>query len=227
MEVITGDARSMDLSAFQQYQVILADPPWWYADQKKVRKDTKVPTRGIGACHHYSQMTTDELCDMPIKSLQADRCLLFLWATCPLLPDALQVMDAWGFDYSTVAFVWIKLNAKQVEQRGSRLRQMLYSYGVYGFLDKLTVFGPGYYTGSNAELVLLGRRKGAKSIRHGDTKLAQVVYSPRLEHSQKPDQIQDSIERMYPDAMPRLELFARRPREGWDVFGNEVGVEDE
>ena len=212
----------MDLSEFATYSIILADPPWWYADQKKIRKDTKAPTRGIGACHHYPQMRTGEICAMPIKELRSDRCLLFLWATCPLLPDALQVMDAWGFDYSTVAFTWVKLNAKQAAQKGHRLRQLLYSLGLYNFLDKLTVFGPGYYTGSNIELVLLGRRKRARSIRHDGYKSPQVIYAPRQEHSQKPTVIQNRIERMYPDALPRLELFARVAHTGWTIFGNEV-----
>jgi len=104
VSVILGDARQMDLAQFQRYQIIVADPPWWYADQRKVRKDGKTPTRGIGACHHYGQMTTDEICAMPVADLAADRCHLYLWATCPLLPDALRVMQAWQFEWATVAF---------------------------------------------------------------------------------------------------------------------------
>ena len=94
MTVIIGDARDMDLSQFKRYGVIVADPPWLYPDQKKIRKDTKQPTRGIGACHHYNLMKLDEICTMPVAELTAEKCLLFLWATAPKLLEALAVMDS-------------------------------------------------------------------------------------------------------------------------------------
>lgn len=220
--VIVGDARRMDLSRFRQYQIILADPPWWYADQKKVRKDTKVPTRGIGACHHYDLMTTPELAAMPVAQLAAKRCLLFMWATAPKLHEALTVMDAWGFVYSTIGFVWVKLNPGIAADQ-DKLLITLQGEGLETLLDAVTFFGPGYYTGSNVELLLLGRKKKAPSIRHGRYKAPQVFYSPRLGHSEKPHEIQQQIAAMYSDAAPRLELFARHPFPGWDVFGNELG----
>ena len=126
-------------------------------------------------------------------------------------------------DYSTVGFVWVKLNPKLAILPIRKLISLLGELRLLKFLDKLTFYGPGYYTGSNVELVLIGRKKKVNSIRHGEYKASQVFYGPRTEHSRKPDEIQSMIERMYPG--PYLELFARRPRDGWDTFGNEVVAE--
>lgn len=215
----------MFLHRFEKYQIIVADPPWWYADQRKIRKDGKTPTRGIGACHHYSQMTTDEICSIPVSSLAADRCHLYLWATCPLLPDALQVMDAWGFRWATVAFVWIKTNSGKWQEAKQQVFQSDFvnpsDDAVRKFLDGLTFFGPGFYTGSNIELVLLGTK--GRPFRHVEgQKPSQAIYAPRGEHSSKPEVVQDHIEAMHSDCGPYLEMFARRLRVGWTVFGNEV-----
>ena len=112
--VINGDARNLDslLSYFQRYQIIYADPPWKYADQRKERKDGSGPTRGIGACHHYGLLSMDDIRAIPVDRLAADRCHLYMWATMPLLPDALSVMKSWHFGYATVAYCWVKLNTK-------------------------------------------------------------------------------------------------------------------
>ena len=224
MTTINGDARQMDLARFDRYQTIVADPPWFYNEQKKTRQDG-TPTRGIGACHSYNMMTTDEISAMPVEQLAADRCHLYLWATCPLLPDALKVMSAWGFEFSTIVFVWIKMNKGAWREAQHQINQLSMfptpDSQVSEFMDNLAWFGPGFYTGSNVELVLLGRR--GKPFAHAEGhKASQMIFAPRGEHSQKPEQMQDRIEWMYPTATPRLELFARRERSGWDVFGNEL-----
>lgn len=226
MAAINGDARAMDLAAFDgPYQTIVADPPWWYAPRNKLRQDGTTPSQGIGACHHYDQLSTDEIAAMPVAQLAAGRCHLYLWATCPLLPDALQVMDAWGFRWATVAFVWVKMNAGRWQAAQARVWQRgMFEPAdacVAAFLDGLAFFGPGFYTGSNVELVLLGTR--GKPFAHAvGCKASQLVFAPRRGHSAKPEAVQDRIEWMYPDAMPRLELFARRALPGWTAWGNEV-----
>lgn len=203
-----------------KFQTILADPPWHYADQRKIRKDGKTPTRGIGACHHYAQMTTDELCSIrpPVQGVAAERCHLYLWATCPLLPEALKVMEAWEFKWATVIFVWVKANPGQWRRM---LNRCFLAPDIGELLDSLTTFNPGFYTGSNVELVLLGTR--GQPFRHAKGhKASQVVYAPRLGHSQKPDEVQRRITWMYPGAAPRLEMFGRRGLDGWTVIGNEA-----
>ncbi len=209
-----------------KFQTIIADAPWFYADAKKERKDGAGPTRGIGACHHYDQMKTDEIVDLTwrVQNITADRCHLYLWATMPLWPDAQRVMMAWGFKYKTVAFCWVKVNKKRFDDAIYTVQQpSLFENGrtVETFLDSLTFFGPGFYTGSNIEVVLIGT-KGRPFKHAAGRKAAQIVYAPLGEHSAKPEAVQDRIEWMYPDAFPRLEMFARRDRPGWFCVGNEV-----
>ena len=176
-------------------------------------------------------MKPAEIATLDLKGVTADRCHLYLWATMPLLPDALSVMQAWGFDYTTVAFCWIKCNSKRFDDAILDILQpTLIDNGrtVETFLDAITFFGPGFYTGSNIELVLLGTVNCQPFAHAEGCKASQVVYAPRTEHSAKPEQVQDRIEWMYPDATPRLEMFGRRARPGWTVIGNEApGHEDE
>jgi N6-adenosine-specific RNA methylase IME4 len=83
-----------------QYRVLYADPPWEYADEL---------VDGYGAAeHHYLTMSADELCALPVSGSAAADAVLFLWATVPVLPDALRVVGAWGFEYKTL-FIWDKV----------------------------------------------------------------------------------------------------------------------
>ncbi|RKY13495.1 MAG: hypothetical protein DRP52_02595 [Planctomycetota bacterium] len=207
-----------------KFSHIIADPAWQYNDRKLVRQDTKMPTHGIGAANHYHTMPTGDICALPIADIAADRCHLYLWAVMPMLPDALQVMQAWGFRYLTVAFCWIKMNhGKWSEaQRVAQQRRLWEpeTVEVAGFLQALTFFGTGTYTGSNVELVLLGR-KGRCFHHEKGCKSHQVIYAPRGAHSAKPEGVQDRIDYMYPKGN-RIELFARRARPGWVCLGNEI-----
>ena len=87
-------------------------------------------------------MGIDELCSLPVEALAAKDCLLFLWATFPMLPEALQLIRAWGFTFKTVAFVWLKQNRK----------------------SPTWFYGLGYWTRGNAEICLLAKR--GKPKRH-------------------------------------------------------------
>jgi N6-adenosine-specific RNA methylase IME4 len=87
-----------------KYQIIYADPPWRYND--------KASAGQRGACYKYPVLDTEGVCALPVADLAADDCVLFMWATFPMLPDALRVMKAWGFNYKTVSFVWVKSNKK-------------------------------------------------------------------------------------------------------------------
>lgn len=145
--------------------------------------------------NHYPTMEQDEIESLKVGDLAADDCSLFLWAVLPQLPEALRVIKAWGFAYKTCAFVWIK----QTKDK-----------------DKLAT-GMGYWTRANAELCLLAT-KGAPVRLNAD--VHQVILSPRLKHSQKPDEAAQRIERLVPG--PYIELFSRTKRDGWDTWGNEA-----
>lgn len=175
----------------QRYDVIAADPPWAYLWGTGKAGGNFAPEK------HYRTLSVDELCDLPVRDLRAPNCALALWTTGPTLPDALRVMDAWGFKYKTALFVWVKLNPKSLT----------------------VVTGPGSYTRSACEYVLLGMRGHLK--RATTEPVSQVIQTPRGRHSAKPDLMQEGLERLWPDAS-RIELFARRRRPGWDSWGDEL-----
>jgi N6-adenosine-specific RNA methylase IME4 len=148
-------------------------------------------------------MLTEDIKALPVASLCAVNCVLFLWMTWPLLLDAIAVMMAWGFTYKSCAFDWTKADASQIEL----------------FQDDIDDprMGTGYWTRANTEPCLLGTRGKPKRI-HADVR--QPIIEPRRQHSRKPDCVHERIERLV--AGPYLELFARQHRPGWDVWGNEL-----
>lgn len=180
----------------RKYSIIYADPPWFYNQRKIYRKDGKRSHGGGGATGQYSVMKTEDICKLNVKELSADDCALFLWVTFPNLFEAKKVIEAWGFRYVTVAFVWVKCHLK----------------------TKKICKGMGYHTKSNAEICLLGLKGTMKAIDKG---ISSILIFPRLEHSHKPNEIRNRIVQLYGN-LPRIELFARQKTEGWDVFGNEV-----
>jgi N6-adenosine-specific RNA methylase IME4 len=179
-----------------KFRVILADPPWTYSV-------FSAKGEGRSAKKHYRTMPLDRICSMPVGDMAARDCHLFLWTTGPNLPQAFQVMDAWSFRYSSVAFTWIKL------RRGF----------TGGLINPATDFhvGMGHTTRKNAEYVLLGRRGSPKRLDKG---IRELIIAPVRRHSQKPEEAQNRIER-YADG-PYLELFARRQRDGWTCWGDEL-----
>ena len=168
------------------YQVIYADPPWRY----QYRCGSGV------AENHYPTMTVNEIKALPVKELVDKNCVLFLWITFPMLQEAWGVMDAWGFRFKTVAFVWVKVNRKE---------------------DSLFT-GLGWWTRANAEICLLATKGHPR--RQSNT-VHQVILSRIEEHSKKPDIARRRIEALMGD-VPRVELFARQAAPGWDVWGHEV-----
>lgn len=185
------------------YGAILADPPWRFAVwsgtevvQARESKSTYKP-----ASVHYRTLTTDELAALPVGSVAAKDCALFVWSCWPTLLEALSVIEAWGFKYKTCGFDWMKAHAGQVEM----------------FRDDFdALMGMGYWTRANSEPCLLATRGKPKRL---NADVRQGI-APRREHSRKPDGIPERIERLV--AGPYLELFARQRRPGWDCWGNEV-----
>lgn len=163
-----------------------------YADPPWLYKN-KCKSKG-GAERHYSCMTIDELCKMKVPA--DDDSVCFMWVTYPQLSEGLRLMKAWGFTYKTVAFTWVKTN-----KNGT----------IY--------LGMGNYTRANAEIYLLGTRgKTLKRLNHG---IYNTQLHRRQRHSEKPDKFRDDIVKLFGD-LPRIELFARKKTEGWDVWGDEI-----
>jgi len=180
----------------KKYQIIYADPPWSYKD-KRTHAGKNNPTGAGGAEKHYKTMCLENIKNLPVKNIADTNCHLFLWATCPLLPDAIEVLKSWGFKYIGVCYVWVKMKNDMSDFRRD---------------------GIGNYTLNNAELCLLGRKGEYK--RESRTE-KQIILHPKTKHSQKPKYARESIVRLIGN-LPRIELFAREKTEGWDVWGNEV-----
>lgn len=181
------------------YGAILADPPWRF---EVWSGETAVKSRYSTAERHYKTLSQNEITALPVAALAAPDACLFLWITWPLLPQALALIDAWGFVYKTCAFAWLKAHAQQMDL----LRD-----------DIAPSVGMGYWTRANSEVCLLATRGNPKR-RHADVR--QGIIEPRREHSRKPDCVPARIERLI--AGPYLELFARTTRRGWDFWGNQT-----
>lgn len=173
----------------KRFPVIYADPPWpWETWSPMGRKWSDVTD-------HYGTSTADEIKALPVARLAPDDAALFLWGTWPKLPVVLDVIRAWGFEYKTVGFVWVKENPS-----GDGLHT-----------------GMGYFTRSNSEYCLLAT-KGSPLRLAKD--VHQVVLAPVGEHSAKPDEVRRRIERLF--GGPYLELYGRKPVGSWTVWGNEI-----
>lgn len=169
---------AQDLASFpEKFATVYADPPWQYGNQG---------TRGATG-DHYSGMTVDEICALPVSGLVADNAHLHLWTTNAFLFEARRVLEAWGFEYKS-CFIWVKPQ-----------------------------IGMGNYWRVSHEFLLFGIRG---SLPFADKSLRSWGEFRRSQHSQKPEYIRDLIHKASPG--PRLELFARRPVEGWTCWGNEI-----
>ena len=173
----------------KKYNIIYADPPWSYSVSSSV-------AGGRGQNTPYRCLRPVEIYEMPIEEISAEDSILFIWATFPMLPEALYAIKAWGFFYKTNAFTWIKKNKK----------------------SGTNFFGMGQWTRRNSELCLLATKGKPKAISHS---ISEIIESPIEKHSKKPDVVRNLIVELCGD-LPRIELFAREKPEGWDIFGDEV-----
>ena len=171
-----------------KYGIIYADPPWRYDNPK----NNDPAMGGIT----YPTMSLEDICNMPIHNIASKNCILFLWATMPKLREALEVIKAWGFNYKTCAFCWVKQNPS--------------GNGIYS--------GLGHWTNGNAELCLLATKGAPKRV---SKNVKQIVLAPRGRHSAKPHEVRNRIVQLIGD-ISRIELFAREEPEGWDCFGRRI-----
>ena len=187
------------------FAAIVADPPWHFKSRTALQMQNWNSRRD--AEKHYDIMKLEDIMAMPVRDLAAKDAHLFLWTTGPCLQQAFAVMEAWGFRYSTLAFVWTKL----------RKAHDPHQLRVTATIDSDFHVGLGLTTRKNAELVLLGRRGSPKRIAKN---VRELIVSPRREHSRKPDEVYVRVERYCTG--PYLDLFSREIRPGWTAWGNET-----
>lgn len=175
----------------KKYSTIYADPPWRFQNRSgKVAPEHKRLSR-------YETMSLDDIKKLPVSEIAAEKSHLYLWVPNALLPDGLAVMEAWGFEYKS-NLIWEKVR-KDGQPDGR---------------------GVGFYFRNVTEILLFGV-KGDKN-RTLDPARSQVnlIRTKKREHSRKPDEMVDLIERCSPG--PFLEMFARGDRDGWDMWGNQA-----
>ena len=174
----------------KKYEIIYADPPWRFLTYSEKGK-------GRSAEKHYPTMSKEEIQRLPIEEMTSKDSVLFLWVTAPCFEQGLELIKAWGYEYKTVAFTWLKLNKKN---------------------GKLFM-GMGYYTRANAEYCLLATK--GKVLERKSRAVSSAVLTPIERHSKKPDVVRERIVELFGDRL-RIELFARTQVQGWDCWGNEV-----
>lgn len=172
----------------KKYSIIYADPPWSY--------DDKALAGNRGACCKYPVMSIKDICALPVREITAPDCTLFIWVTAPKLNEVFQVIDAWGFEYKTKAFCWVKRNK----------------------IAPSWFWGMGRWTRANSEDCLIATKGNPKRINAG---VHQIIESTIQEHSKKPAETRDRIVKLLGD-LPRIEMFARQQVPGWDSWGNQV-----
>lgn len=183
-----------ELARDKRFRTVLADPPWRFANRTgKIAPEHRRLSR-------YETMTTEDICNMPVSDLVDEPAHLYLWVPNALLPDGLQVMQAWGFEYKS-NLIWHKIR----KDGGSDGR------------------GVGFYFRHVTEILLFGvRGKKARTLPPGRSQV-NMLQSRKREHSRKPDEQYELIETC--STGPYLELFARGERDGWAVWGNQADAE--
>lgn len=185
-------------TAGNRYNTIYADPPWQFQNRTgKVAPEHKRLMR-------YATMTLSDIKALPVSEIAGDKSHLYLWVPNAMLPDGLAVMDAWGFEYKG-NIVWEKVRKD-------------------GLPDGR---GVGFYFRNVTELLLFGIRKNSSPNRTLAPARSQVnlIRTMKREHSRKPDEIIPIIEAC--SMGPRIELFARGDRDGWDMWGDQATADYE
>lgn len=194
-----------------KYQLIYADPPWRYGN-----------TSSNGAAEdHYGTMSITELKRLPVWDLSADNAVLAMWYTGNHVQEAIDLAEAWGFTVKTMkGFTWVKLNAL-AEQHINKALQAGEVTDFYDFMELLnwqTRMNGGNYTRANSEDCLIAIR--GSGLERACASIKQVIYSPLGEHSAKPWEARDKLERLYGD-VSRIELFSRGEAPHWHHWGNQ------
>ena len=187
------------------FKAIVADPPWHFRARTALQTANWDSRRD--AEKHYAVMGVADICNLPVGDLAAKDAHLFIWTTGPCLRQTFEVIEAWGFRYSAVAFTWVKL---------ARRHNQLRLWAAPLSETELHV-GLGLTTRKNAEFCLLARRGNA---RREAKNIREIIMEPVREHSRKPDEAYERVTRYC--AGPYLELFGRESRAGWTTWGNEA-----
>ncbi len=188
--ILTPAQDFLECTRGKQYKTILADPPWQF--QNRTGKVAPEHKR----LSRYSTLALQEIKEIPVSLVSAEQSHLYLWVPNALLKEGLEVLNAWGFEYKT-NIIWHKIR----QDGGPDGR------------------GVGFYFRNTTEIILFGIRGKLRTLSPGRSQV-NIIKTRKREHSRKPDELYELIEKCSPG--PYLELFARGQRKGWEQWGNEV-----
>lgn len=175
----------------KKYKTIYADPPWQFQNRTgKVAPEHKRLNR-------YPTMKLEDIMKLPVGDVADEKSHLYLWVPNALLPEGLQVMEAWGFEYKT-NLIWEKTR-KDGEPDGR---------------------GVGFYFRNVTEILLFGIKGDKNRTLDPGRSQVNLIRAMKKEHSRKPEEFIDLIEKC--SNAPYLEVFARGNRDSWDMWGNQA-----
>jgi N6-adenosine-specific RNA methylase IME4 len=222
----------------KKFQVICIDPPYAFSDALNM---SDVPR---GAEANYKTMSIKDIIDLPVKNIaDPNGCVLVIWVPSSLLKEGIQIMESWGFSLKQ-NYIWVKSKKSPIEDIVSLASKILSKKGLDTFqdfcdardraldlfrefsLNNVLGFGMGRLFRNTHEIALVGinSTKIYKQLQNKSQRTVSI--EPNERHSKKPENLQNSLDLMFPDAN-KMEIFARRVRPGWTCLGNEVcGGED-
>lgn len=211
----------------KKFSTIIVDPPWTFSDKLKQSDVAR------GADANYNTMTISEIKSIPVKDISdPDGAILALWVPSSLLKEGLDVMECWGFKHKQT-YIWVKTkkdsfsllktsikNILKITQDSSFKESIANSINNFSITDILS-FGMGHLFRQTHEICLIGINNNKIYKKISNKSQRSVCFNENFRHSEKPNHLHYSLEQMFPDSN-KLELFARRYKEGWTCLGNEV-----
>lgn len=218
----------------KKYTCIVVDPPYDFSDRLSM-SDVK-----RGAKANYDTMSMQEIRDLPIKEIcDPDGAVLCLWVPSSLLQDGLDIMKFWGFKQKQT-YIWVKvkkspilekIGMKQIISHFKKLNNFNWTIAgssIKKFIDEFSLnnilsFGMGRIFRQTHEICLIGTNSNKIYKKLQNKSQRSVSFGENLKHSAKPEHLQNSLDIMFPDNdFNKIEIFARRLRNGWKCLGNEV-----
>ena len=191
----------------KKYTTIVVDTPWAYTDKLGSKQAVDGNTTGMyggvrSAEAHYGTLTIPEVATLPIPDLAEKNAHLYVWVTNAFMDEAYDLIKGWGFKPKTIV-TWVKTRNGIVEAEK----------------PEDCAFGMGFYYRNMTEHAILAVRGSLKPLSHS---IRNVVFAPRGEHSAKPNEAYEVFASVSPG--PRLDMFARQPREGFELWGNQAEI---
>lgn len=211
-----------------KFSVIVCDPPWAFSD--KLRQNAVKR----GAADQYGVLKDSDIVNLPVLDIVADDAVLALWVPSSKMEVGLRAMASWGFKQKQT-WVWVKVKANPFKHVFREIKSNISCDGdttegrrtdlniiqnclMSVNLNDSLAFGMGRTFRQTHEICLIGTR-GKINSKLKNRSQRSVYFWPITKHSEKPDGLQDMLDKMFDGR--KLEMFARRVRPEWECVGLE------